>query len=170
LISKLDKPLFYVRGNHAHPMEYSDELGGRSEPHGAVDLHRRVKNHKGLLLAGVQGSLRYRPGPYQYSQAEMFAFVLGMCPSLLLNRMQYGRALDIFVTHAPPQGIHDASDLPHRGIWAFRWLIQVFKPAYHLHGHIHVYRADTVMETQVGSTRVVNTYGYRVTNFDLPPR
>ncbi len=170
VISKLDKPTFYVRGNHAHSMEYSEELGGRSEPHGGTDLHRRVVNHKGLLLAGVQGSLRYRPGPYQYTQGEMFALVLQMVPQVLLNRLQFGRYLDLFVTHAPPEGIHDASDLPHHGIKAFRWFDNAFQPAYHFHGHIHVYRSDTVVETQMGQTRVVNTYGFRETLFELPRR
>jgi Icc-related predicted phosphoesterase len=170
IISKLDKPTFYVRGNHAHPMEYSDELGARSEPHGGVDLHRKVVNHRGLLLAGVQGSLRYRTGPYQYSQSEMFANILHFVPQLLLNRMLYGRFLDVFVTHAPPAGIHDESDLPHRGIKAFRWLIQVFQPAYHFHGHIHVYRKDTVTETRFGSTLVINSYGFRETQIVLNPR
>lgn len=170
IISKLDKPTFYIRGNHAHVMEYSDQLGARSEPHGGFDLHRRVLNHRGLLMAGVQGSLRYSSGLYQYSQGEMFAFVLEMVPKLLLNRLLYGRFLDLFVTHAPPAGIHDDCDLPHRGIKAFLWLIRVFQPAYHFHGHIHIYQSNTVVETLVGHTQVVNTYGFRETNFELPKR
>lgn len=170
IISKLDKPTFYVRGNHAHAMEYSDELGPRSEPHGGVDLHRRVINHRGLLLAGVQGSLRYRTGPFQYTQAEMFAIILDMTPKLLINRLLYGRFLDIFVTHAPPAGIHDEPDLPHRGFKAYNWLIRLFQPAFHFHGHIHVYRSGTVTTTKVGRTSVVNSYGYRETYFELPQR
>jgi Icc-related predicted phosphoesterase len=52
-------------------------------------------------------------------------------------------------------------DLPHHGIKAFRWLLQVFKPAYHLHGHIHVYRNDIPTITQFEETQVINCYGYR---------
>ena len=59
-------------------------------------------------------------------------------------------------------------DLPHHGIKAFRWLIKVFKPTYHLHGHIHVYRNDISTITEFGETQVVNCYGYRELNFDLP--
>jgi len=165
LVSALNVPTFYVRGNHSRVMEYSD-TGGRSEPHGAVDLHRRVVNENKLILAGVEGSLRYRPGPYQYSQSEMMEHILAITPALLMNRLTYGRYLDVFVSHSPPAGIHDDTDLPHRGIRAFRWLIKVFKPRYHLHGHMHVYRSDIEMETLVGQTRVVNTYGYRVTNIE----
>lgn len=170
IISKLDKPLYYVRGNHAHPMEYSDELGARSYPHGGIDLHRKVINHHGLLMAGVQGSLRYRSGPYQYTQGEMLGMILEMVPKLFLNRLLYGRFLDIFVTHAPPAGVHDAPDLPHQGIKAFRWLLQLFQPAFHFHGHIHVYRADTVIKTSLGRSTVINSYGYRETWYEIPKR
>lgn len=168
VISKLDKPTFYVRGNHASVMEYS-ELGSRSEPHGGVDLHRRVIHHRGVLLAGVEGSLRYRPGPFQYSQGEMLGFVLMLVPRLLANRMQYGRFLDIFISHAPPRGVHDQDDLPHRGITAFRWLDRLFQPAYHFHGHVHIYGLNTVTETLLGKTWVVNTCGFRETVIEGPP-
>ncbi len=165
IVSSLNAPTYYVRGNHARIMEYS-ESGARSEPHGAVNLHRKAVNYRGLLLAGVEGSLRYRPGPFQYSQPEMMGHVLLLAPSLLLNRIKFGRYLDVFVTHSPPAGIHDDDDLPHQGIRAFRWVIRVFHPAYHFHGHVHVYRNDTKLVSYVGPTCVVNTYGYRVTDIE----
>ena len=73
----------------------------------------------------------------------MWAFAISMVPALLVNKIRYGRYLDIFISHAPPWKIHDMEDLAHHGIKAFNWLIQVFKPLYHFHGHIHVYRSDT---------------------------
>lgn len=167
IVSALDVDLFYVRGNHARVVEYG-EGGPRSGPHGAIDLHRKVINYRGLLMAGVEGSLRYREGAFQYTQNEMWLNVLGLVPSLLQNRLQYGRYLDVFVSHAAPWGIHDQPDLPHQGIKAFRWLMRVFKPRYHLHGHIHVYRPDTVTVTRVGETQVINTYGYRVVDLEFP--
>jgi len=87
--------------------------------------------------------------------------VLSLVPKLLLNRLRYGRYLDIFVSHAPPWGIHDRPDLPHQGIKAFRWFLKTFRPAYHFHGHVHVYRPDAITETRFHQTLVVNTYGYR---------
>jgi uncharacterized protein len=166
IISSLDVPLFYVRGNHAREIEYTS-AGERREPLGAVDLHRQMVNHNDLLLAGIEGSLRYCPGPYQYTQNEMWFYIFELIPALLQNRLRYGRFLDIFVTHASPWGIHDQTDLPHHGIKAFRWFIKVFQPAYHFHGHIHVYRPDTVTVTEVGKTQVINTYGYRETTLKL---
>jgi len=94
--------------------------------------------------------------------------VLQDAPRLLLNRLRYGRYLDIFVTHASPWGIHDMPDLTHRGIKAFRWFLLVFHPTYHFHGHIHIYRPDTVTETVFGKTRVINTFGYRSMVMQVP--
>lgn len=171
MISTLNKPLYYVRGNHAPKTHEETEGGPRTSPWGGIDLHRQVKRDpSGLLLAGIEGSLLYNEGKYQYSQFDMWVMVIKMAPRLLLNRALYGRALDIFVTHAPPWEIHDEDDLPHQGIHAFRWLITTFQPALHLHGHIHVYLPQTVTETRVGATRVINTYGYREIQFDLPQR
>jgi uncharacterized protein len=161
----LNVPLYYVRGNHTNLIEYT-VAGPRTGPLGAVDLHRRTIRHGELLLAGVEGSLRYREGPYQYSQAEMWFQVLSLAPALLRNRIRYGRYLDVFISHAPPWGIHDQADLPHQGIKAFRWLLKMFRPRYHFHGHIHVYQRDTPINTRFGDTLVVNTYGYLVTSIE----
>ncbi len=166
LVSALNVPTFFVRGNHAQLLEFSDS-GDRTHPHGAIDLHRKVIYHRGLLMAGVEGSMRYSSGPYQYTQSQMMGHVLSITPALLMNRFLFKRHLDVFVTHSPPAGIHDDTDLPHQGIRAFQWLIDVFKPRYHFHGHTHVYRSDVDMDTLVGTTRVFNTYGYRLTSIDI---
>lgn len=161
MVSMINKPLYYVRGNHASQIEFTT-AGERTNPWGATDLHHRhIRTQEGLLLAGIEGSVRYNKGDYQYTQAEMWGMVFDLIPGLIYNRIRYGRFLDIFVTHAPPWSIHDMDDLPHHGIKAFRWLIQVFKPKYHLHGHIHVYHNNMVTQTQVGNTCVLNCYGYR---------
>lgn len=167
VVSALMKPVFFVRGNHANLMEESD-TGQRSAPAGAMDLHRQALAYNGILLAGVEGSVRYKPGPFQYSQAQMWQYVLLMAPRLLYFKRRYGRALDIFVTHAPSWGIGDKSDWPHQGIRAFRWLVEVFKPAYHFHGHIHLYGANPQATIDYGATRVLNSYGYRVETITLP--
>ena len=167
IISLLNIPLYYVRGNHANLVESGSEVD-RLSPWGAIDLHRKaIRDHNGLLMAGIEGSMRYNFGPYQYSQFDMWWMVWGLLPGLFINRLRYGRYLDIFVSHAPPWQIHDKTDLPHQGIKAFRWLIDVFQPAFHLHGHIHVYRQDEPTETLEKNTWVVNSYGYRVLELDL---
>jgi Icc-related predicted phosphoesterase len=94
----------------------------------------------------------------------MWWHVFSLAPRLMVNRLLYGRYLDVFITHASPWGIHDQPDLPHQGIKAFRWFDRVFTPAYHFHGHIHVYRPDTSLETKFNHTWVINTFGYRLTH------
>jgi uncharacterized protein len=167
ITSMLNRPLCYVRGNHANQPEHSLS-GTRFAPWGGTNLHRRVLNESGLLLAGIEGSVLYNYGPCQYSQAEMWRMTCLLTPQLFLNYLRHGRYLDVFVSHASPWGIHDLDDLPHHGIKAFRWLIHVFKPRYHLHGHIHVYRSDTIIETQMEHTRVINSFGYHQMNVDVP--
>jgi uncharacterized protein len=170
IISTLNKPLYYVRGNHAAKVEYS-EGSERTSPWGGFDLHRRCKqDESGLLLAGIEGSLQYNFGPHQYSDTQMWFMVWKMVPCFLWNKLRHGRFIDIFVTHASPYKIHDMDDRAHRGVKAFRWVIDVFKPAYFLHGHIHVYRPDTITETEVGETRVMNVFGYREFHIDLENR
>lgn len=163
----LNSSLFFVRGNHASPVEYG-RRGNRTGPLGGVDLHRRVVRFQGLLLAGVEGSLRYSRGPFQYTASEMWGHVLRLVPALLLNRLTTGRFLDVFVTHAPPWGIHDRDDWPHRGVKAFRWFDRVFRPRYHFHGHIHLYRPDAVTETRFGETCIVNAYGFQERVIEVP--
>ena len=161
IISSLDIPLYYVRGNHASKLEACHNIEKR-EPWGGIDIHRRCRrDQSGLLLAGVEGCLRYNYGPHQYTQFDMWMNVLSLIPGLMLNKMKYGRYVDVFVTHAAPYKIHDALDRPHIGIKAFNWFHKVFKPSIHLHGHIHIYRQDTIRETVVDQTRVINTYGFR---------
>jgi uncharacterized protein len=169
IVSMLNRPLYYVNGNHAPRYAEEGNETSREFPWGGINLHRRVvRDHSGLLLAGIEGSLNYNEGMYQYTQEQMWLMVLGLVPRLLFNRIFFGRYLDIFVTHAPCWKVHDKEDLPHQGIKAFRWLVDVFKPTYHLHGHIHIYQQYDVTETLVGRTRVVNTYGYKQIDFQFP--
>ena len=87
LVDQVGKPVFYVRGNHAATVEYSQGAERRG-PWGAVDLHRRTVNHQGLLMAGFEGSVRYRQGPFMYTQSEMWGMVLNMAPRLVANRLR----------------------------------------------------------------------------------
>ncbi len=159
IVSSLDIPLFFVHGNHSLPDNLPSDREFRSQ--GSIDLHEKVLTYKGYTFAGIEGSLKYSNGLYQYSQTDMWLKVIRLVPSLLRNRIKFGRYLNVFVTHAPAWGIHDQSDLPHRGIKAFRWLLVCFQPDYHLHGHVHIYRPDTDRETQFGRTKVINAYGYK---------
>jgi len=163
IVSTLNVPLYYVLGNHCPPVR-GDYPGvtRQSPPGGAVNLDNRVVQERGLILAGLQGSMRYNSRPYhQYTEAQMSYKVLKLIPSLLYHRLRYGRYLDILVTHAPPRGIHDGPDLAHRGFRIFRWFMRRFRPRYLVHGHRHVYDPREATETRYYDTWVVNAYGFK---------
>ncbi|MHB1295863.1 MAG: metallophosphoesterase [Anaerolineae bacterium] len=166
IVTMLGKPLYYVHGNHVE-RKYTD-FGAtpRADPEGCINLHRRTANLNGLLIAGLQGSMRYREGDYQYTQQEMQWLVNLMVPKLLLNKLRYGRFLDILITHAPPYQIHDGLDLCHQGFDAFLRFMQMFKPRYLIHGHTHLYRQDARRVTRYRQTLVLNTYGYQIIEID----
>ena len=134
-----------------------------------TNLHRRVIRHQGLLVAGLEGCRRYKPAaPFQYGEREVRWQVFSLMQRLRLNRLRYGRQLDILVTHAPPRGIHDAEDLPHQGFAPYLTLLRASRPALMIHGHTHIYNRNNVTETNLGATRIINTYGYRV--LELTPQ
>jgi Icc-related predicted phosphoesterase len=154
-----------VHGNHDQPEHKSD---GRvlQEPGGWTNVDRRTVECKGLLIGGLEGCLRYKPGaPYQYSDLGMQLRVWQMFPGLLLNRARHGRALDILITHAPPRGIHDGPDLPHQGFEAFIGLMDRFAPRYLLHGHKHIYGREMHKSTYK-TTQVINVHPFHLLKLD----
>lgn len=163
LVSALDSALVYVLGNHDGGPQYTVDGKILTRAQGGINIHRRVIDHQGLLIAGLEGSMRYRTNaPIMYSENEMVWNVMTMIPKLMWNRWRYGRALDILVTHSPPFKIHDGKDVAHTGFKIFRSLMKWFQPKYLLHGHMHVYRNDIPRVTEFHQTTVINVYPYRV--------
>ena len=172
IVSLLDAQLYYVHGNHDRVVSSVGSFGlgdSRSGQAGAtaftwaVNLHGRTKAHEGLLLAGLEGCRVYNPGaPFQYRESEVRSQVTLLGGRLGLNRLRYGRYLDVLITHAPPRGIHDAADLPHQGFASYLTLLRTFRPALMVHGHSHLYNHNATVETAFEGTRIINTYGYRV--------
>lgn len=159
LISALDSPLVYVRGNHDQTPQYTADGRTLTRVQGATNLHATTVQVHGVLLAGLEGSMRYRPGAsLMYDNLEMRVQIARLLPGLLYNRLKHGRFLDIFVTHSPPFGIHDRPDLAHTGFKPFLPFLRAFKPRYMLHGHIHLYRQDVPRVTQFGPTTIINVY------------
>lgn len=165
IVSLLNVPCFYVHGNHDRP-EYTSSGRLLTEPGGWVNLDGRTVRSEGVLLAGLEGSIRYKPeAPFQYTQGQMFLKVWRLAPALLLNRIRYGRYVDVVITHAPPFGIHDGQDLPHQGFKALLRLMSWFRPRYLLHGHKHVYRPQA-RRTRYLDTTVINVYPYRLIEWE----
>ncbi len=161
LVSALNVPLLYVPGNH--DPQY-DERNPAARADGCDILDQRVKRVKGLNLAGLGGSIRYKPVPLnQYTQTEMYLRLISLVPRLFKQHIQTGSTLDVMIAHSPPSGIHDDDDPAHVGFWAFRDFIRIFKPRYFLHGHTSVYK-DNLMPpvTKLGTTTIINVNPYRL--------
>ena len=171
VISTLNKPLFFVFGNHHNqelkhykkqvfiPVEHFQmEYMGC----GAYHLGSKVKKEGDFLLAGFGGSMRYNNGENQFSEFGMFLEMIKIIPSLLWNRIKHKRYLDVLLTHAPPRGIHDKKDQCHKGFKMFLWFMKTFKPKYLVHGHIHLYDLNDIRCTKWRDTIVCNAYSHYV--------
>ncbi|MCS7061514.1 MAG: metallophosphoesterase family protein [Anaerolineae bacterium] len=161
--SMLNVPSCYVRGNH-DLYEIGESGVLKTEPQGWIDLDLRRKRIGSITLAGLQGCVRYKPhAPYQYSQRMQRLRALWLLRTMMLPLLKGERGVDVLVTHAPPFGIHDGSDLAHTGFVVYEWLIRVARPRYLLHGHQHRnYAPRQSGETRVNDTLVVNVHPYRL--------
>ena len=156
----------YVLGNHNEEyIRVSDpETTQRvSLPGGCLNAHGRVLEVGGVLIAGIEGSPRYRSGPHQYSELQMHTMAHKLTPKLVYNQLKKGRAVDILLTHATPKGPHEGKDYPHRGVGAFNQFVDRWKPKVHIHGHVHLSGANAPREYVTDSgVRVVNAFGFTV--------
>ena len=174
IVSMVNRPSYYVYGNHGKEVEYQGlDWTQKTSPMGAENLHRRTVNENGLLLAGLEGSIRYNySSRFQYTDTEMWMNIWRLFPQLLVNRARYGRWLDVLVAHSPPRGIHDQEDRAHQGFKSFLPFMRWFKPRFLLHGHIHLYRRDVVTQTRYFNTEVINIIPFKILDLgaDSPPR
>jgi len=161
IVSLLNIPLLYVPGNHDPLYKTDDHL---TYAQGGSNLDLKLERVKTFLIGGLGGSVRYRPdGKNQYTQANAYRRVFRLLPGLWLNRINYGRMLDILITHSPPFGIHDEDTEAHTGLKAINWLIRIAKPRYHFHGHTHFYRRNLERsETNQKETKIINVFPYKI--------
>ena len=162
IVTILNKPLFYVFGNHHRKVTYTDKGKKTGGPEGCINIDNRIIEYNGLLIGGLEGSMRYSPGEHQYTDFEMCMKINRLRPRLYKNKLFKKRFIDILVTHAPPYKIHDEEDLCHRGFKSFNKFIESYKPKYLIHGHIHYYGCGNKWLTEVNGTKVINAYGYQI--------
>jgi Icc-related predicted phosphoesterase len=145
LVTLSHAPVFYVHGNH-------DEGYLFSPPDGCTCIDDKVIVHNGVRIMGLGGSMRYRPGFFQYTERQMKKRY-----HKLLHKILFKGGIDILVTHSPARNLNDGDDLPHRGFSIFNTIIQRHKPQYFLHGHVHQsYSHKFKRYDKLGDTTVVN--------------
>jgi Icc-related predicted phosphoesterase len=140
-------PVLYVHGNH-------DDKYEETPPEGCICIEDDIYNFEGLRILGLGGCHRYKNGINQYTEKEMEKRVKKLSFKLWRNG-----GIDILVTHSPAKGLHDDTDLCHRGFDVFNRLIERYRPRYFVHGHVHMsYGRQFLRMDQVGETCVVNAF------------
>jgi len=151
LRDRLDRPLFYIKGNH--DIRYTS-----SNPVGCENINQRVVRFKSINILGLEGSLWYSGGLNQYTDKEMKRIIFGMWFPIWRKG-----GINMVITHAPPRHIHDAEDRCHMGFESFVKLINKRKPEYFIHGHVHKdFKTLDERTTIVNSTKVINTCGFTI--------
>jgi len=130
------REILAVRGNHDSSAPFKPPIR---------DMHLATFQFLGVTFGGFCGSWKYKPrGNYLFEQSEVEK-ALATFP-----------AVDVFVAHNSPRLVHDRDDEVHIGFASFSNYIARAKPKLFLHGHQH-----QNLETIVGQTRVIGTYGHR---------
>ncbi len=170
LADALERPVYFVLGNHMEEWVEDAQTGRIYEPMGATGLNGKViyEPSSGLVLAGLSGSPKYSgEGGQQFTELQVYWTIARMAPRLLYQRIRRGRWVDVLITHAPPRDVNDRPDQAHRGFGAYRTFVRLFKPRYLLHGHIHLYDRNEPWQATLGETRVINVYPYRKLELDF---
>lgn len=140
-------PILYVHGNH-------DSRYEEVPPDGCICIEDQIYVHKGVRILGLGGSMRYKDGKYQYTEAQMRRRV-----RKLRWKLKFFKGFDILIAHAPAYQVNDGSDLPHRGFEVFRTLMDKYKPMFFVHGHVHMnYGRNFPRLSAYNETQVINAF------------
>ena len=147
LVTMSGKPVFYVPGNHD---------GGyvKNPPEGCECLDDKVICYRGVRFLGFGGCKRYNLETYQYTEKEMTRRI-----GRAGRQIRKNGGVDVVVTHAAPTGLGDRKDPAHQGFDCFRDLMDQHKPAFLVHGHVHMnYDRDIPRLMTYGDTTIINAY------------
>ena len=170
----LRKSLYFVEGNH-HNLNRKKGLSLSSfydrEKHlelGGFNMHGHIVVSGEYIFAGFGGAMRYSAGPMQFSEAEMAKIVAKVQKKIKLRKfLDFITGVKteykiIVLSHAPPAGIHDKSDVCHTGFKCFVSFIEKVKPFLWLHGHVHLEGQMRHQESMAGGTKVINVCGSKI--------
>ena len=147
LVTVAKCPVLYVAGNH-------DVRYQINPPEGCDPIDDHFVMFNGVRIIGLGGCRKYHPGPYQYTEWQMRRRI-----RKLRFRLWRHRGVDIVVTHAAPAGLGDTEDPAHWGFQALTDFLDKYRPAFLLHGHVHVtYGQNVPREIDYNGTRVINAF------------
>ena len=77
------------------------------------------------------------------------------------------KGIDILLTHAPAYQLNDMEHMTHRGFQCFRDIMEIYKPKYFIHGHVHKnYGRSIPQKCSYENTTVINACGHCVIEFN----
>ena len=149
-------PVIYVHGNH-------DDIYEKKPPEGCLCADGKIVLIGGVRILGLGGSFRYRPDCVNmYTEPEMQSRILS-----LRRKLRATGGFDILLTHAPIRGVGDEDHPSHRGFECFGPLLDRYRPAVMVHGHMHqAYTAFFQRERTYNGVPVINASTEYA--FDLP--
>jgi predicted phosphodiesterase len=149
-------PVIYVHGNH-------DDIYEKKPPEGCLCADGKILLIGGVRILGLGGSFRYRPDCVNmYTEPEMQSRILN-----LRRKLRATGGFAILLTHAPIRGVGDEDHPSHRGFECFGPLLDRYRPAVMVHGHMHqAYTAFFQRERTYNGVPVINASTEYA--FDLP--
>lgn len=171
-------PTVFVPGNHDPDLSgyrmtreglvvHAGFVGEAPWPAGTIHADGRVVEVSGVAVAGLGGSPRYRSGPNQYTERQQARRVRRLIRRARWQTRRRGVRVSIVVTHAPPKGVGDDDDPPHRGFDCLHDLVSTLRPQLLLHGHVNPLGGPR--EHRLGATRVINVFDHRLIQLDPEP-
>ncbi|MBR3125104.1 MAG: metallophosphoesterase family protein [Mogibacterium sp.] len=187
LVTMLNVPLVYVRGNH-------DGMYDEKPPEGCEDADCKVvevecgngSSRQKIRILGFGGSMRYKDeASDMYTEREMAARIKRAEKAIRRRSMiekamsfikpdakgagEKKAAFDILLTHAPCRSYGDMEDLPHKGFECFNELLNKYSPQLHCYGHVH--REYGMIKRSIqhpSGTLLINGSGHRIIDFGTP--
>ena len=149
-------PVVYVHGNH-------DDHYAQKPPEGCLCADGKILQVRGVRILGLGGSFRYRPDAVNmYTEADMASRIAS-----LRRKLRATGGFDILLTHAPIRRLGDEDHPSHRGFECFGPLLERYRPAVMIHGHMHqAYSAFFQREREYQGIPVINASTSYA--FDLP--
>ena len=153
VVTMLNKPLYYVPGNH-------DKGYLAKPPEGCINIHNKLIQHNDIRIYGFGGSNWYSGGPFQYKDPQVNR-------TIRKNWFKFFKSggIDIFVSHAPGFGVGDGEDLCHIGFKTFNKVLNKYKPKYHIHGHQHLNYGRIDRKMNYNETTVINAFNYYILEY-----
>lgn len=157
LVTMARCPVLFVAGNH-------DTHYQQTPPDGCDWIDDAIVEYNGVRIMGLGGCRRYHPGAFQYTEKQMRTRIRNLRFALWRTK-----GVDILVTHSPARNLGDAEDPAHIGFEALREFLDKYRPAYMLHGHVHMtYDSRIPRVREYEGTTIINAYERYV--LEIPDR